>query len=471
MKWRLWSVLALIVLAGIVGCFPEKRVLWSPDGRWAAVVGGDGLYVCGEDGQLSPRVAESVKRVAWLPDSRHLLMARVVKIKTWPEMLPFVSDERRQRLEDAAEQTRGQVLAYEGDFDEFEPQGLDDLTDGEKGAMFLCLRDGHAEGLPEKLGEKWDDLKDAAIDGWSLQWAEWAERGARPGRVLVRSADEMLELCVSADGGAVAFVAPAPGGSGAGRLLVVPSDGTTPPRLVAEYVARGVDWSAEGQYLTYANTKGPYEKGALTLGEIARRAVRDEAGQLLEEFGKPEDLAGVVFQPELRVRCLKTGEILFAAMEVHLPCTAGDMPQRMSLFALEPEKHPVVVRVMPRGAEDEVADGVFLFEVSPDEKHVCIPGMSGEVSILTLATGKVWTLIDKEHAAGKLHTVPTWRSDDELCAAVPGAAGSERAEVARLRLDWSKPGSTTTVISRDWSDDVARDFLLPEKRGTQQTGD
>ena len=45
------GVLCMMVAAFLLGCVPE-RVVWSPDGTQAVVVGGDGLHLCDAAGKI-----------------------------------------------------------------------------------------------------------------------------------------------------------------------------------------------------------------------------------------------------------------------------------------------------------------------------------------------------------------------------------------------------------------------------------
>lgn len=466
MKRRFWFGL-LVLASALPGCFPEKRVVWSPDGRVAAVIGGDGLYLCGPDGRLSPRIVEDAVRVAWWPDSRQLLVVRKHAVSTWQNMLPFLSEAQRARIVEVGERIHIQALAFAGKSDDFEPQGLDELTDGEKAATLVYLRSLDDPRLAEKFGEKWTELEKAAVDAWSLQ-AVSVDRGrGQPGAVLFRTPNEIREPRVAPTGQAVACITSAADGkSGALQLLAVPIDGGA-PRAVAEHVAMFADWSADGRYLVYAHANGLVEKDAVALGAIARRAVADEAGRLLETFTDAEDLAGLLYQDETRVRCLKDGRILFSAVEVQLPATTGDLPQRGSLFVIDPGRQPVVARLMTRRADAEVADRIFLFDISPDEAHVCIPGNKGDVSLLTLATSKVWTPIQAFETPGGPPMAPAWRSADEL--ACPVLDAGQRWQVALLKLNWDERSLDKTILSTNWPPEAAS-FLLPDEKGAAPEG-
>ena len=451
------------ILASLAGCFPEKRVVWSPDGRWAAVVGGDGLYICDDTGKLSPRVAEDVHSVAWMPDSRRLLIVREGKVTAWDEIASYYDDKQQESLKAVAEAVRREALDYNGDLDKFKSPELEELNGGDKAAVLLYLRDKRGAELHEKYPEQWAKLSDMHIDVGILQMAELDGSGAKLGEVIARLPDGMFEPRVSPDGQTVAFVGAAPGAqNGEGRLYVASTEDGRPARVVDDYVAWHPDWSPDGRRIIYAHTNGLLDDGDdVKLGAIAECVVRSESGALMDSFLEPEDLAGTVFQPHTRVRCLKDGRILFPAVELSLPCTPGDMPEHVSLFSVDPQRQAVVTRLITRQTETKITDGVYFFEVSPDEKHVSIAESEGRISVLDLAGGEMWTVVADEPSDKDLYMVPSWRSANELCCAVPPAGDSELATVALLTLDWPNKTSSTKPLSADWPREVTNDFLAP----------
>lgn len=466
----------LIVMAGLIGtvglggCLPEKRVIWSPDGRWAAVRGADGLYLSDASGKLSARLIERVSAVAWLPDSTGLVLCKADPSRSWDELAGVVTEAQRAELERRAPALRAEILAYEGDWDAFKPSAVTGLTGGQTLALFTYVREKLGAGLAEKLGSKWDEFQKLSAAVYSLEIAALGSDGTlKPGRVLARALDAFDELRVAPTGKAVAYRGGAPGDEATRPLLAVPTDGSTVPRPVAEHTAMFPDWSVDGRYLVYAATRTPGgEDGKeLRLGVIARRQVCAADGRPLASPPEAEELAGIAFQNEVRVRCLRDGRVLFATLPVQLPCTSKDMPQRAGLFAVDPGRQPTVTALLPRQADEELPDVMFLFEVSPDEQHICVAGANGRIAVLTLTDGQVWNLVD-ENEVDHLRLPPAWRSADELCfAVVPGPAeAKQRAEIVLAKLDWSKRQAQRKVISADWPEAVVTDFLVEKEKAT-----
>lgn len=449
------------VAALVAGCV-EKRVHWSPDGRVAAVIGADGLYLCDPQGRLSPRVAENVARVEWFADAQRLLMVRRVECPTWESAAARLPAEQRERVAAAAGRTREELLAFEGSLEDYEPAAKAELTDGELVAAFVCLRDRYADELRPRVGEKWDELAKLRVTVHTLQVLAVRDGAGEPGAELLSGLDDVVNPRISPDGRHVAFVTAMSTATGdARRLMVLPIEGGAAPRTVADLVGSHADWSADGRYLVYAYASVPPPSGgdALRLGAVARRGVRDAGGALLAEFEKPEDLAGVVFDDLLKVRCLRDGRVLFSSGDFRLPATKKEMPERQTLFTVDLDAPATVARLLPAQSEAKLPSGASFFELNPAQTRLAVPGDDGSVAIVTLATGDVQSVRPEDAASDKLRTVPSWRTDDELCFAVGPGSSFSSAERAEIVL-WSPAGVRT--ISRDWPEAVVKDLLIPD---------
>ncbi|MBE3096475.1 MAG: hypothetical protein IMZ44_05020 [Planctomycetes bacterium] len=459
---RITLAVAVLLLASLVGCLPEEKVVWSPDGQRAAVIAPDGLYLCDGDGRLSPRVAEGVSAAAWLPDSKRLLVVRDTKepAKTWKDAAALVDEDLAKAVVARAQVLRQEILALKAPAEEFRPKGLEQVGVTELMLAAMYMRDNLAEGLPEKLGKGWDEVKQVEMAVLAIEVGEVSADAValRPvAKVLSGPAYPRL----SPNGRQVAYVTSGLLPKGQFTLMVMPLAGGQ-PRVVAEQVAAFVDWSADGRYLLFARTTGPApkEKGDLRLGTVSRTVVCDEKGGLLEKFPLPQDLAGLVFQDTLRVRGLRDGRILFAAAPIQLPSTTADMPTKAALFAVDPERPATLIRMLSRNAEADVPQGVNYFQLSPDQRHVLIPGPKG-VAVVTLATGEVVNaLAEKE---GDLTLQPVWRSPSEVCFAV--AKGSTFGSPNRPEVVlWS--AGHWRVLSKAWPDAMVNGML--QKPGDPQ---
>ena len=458
--------LALCVIAILAGCWPE-RVVWSPNGEHAAMLWGDGLYLCNGEGKLFRPLAGAWSTVAWLPDSLHCLAVTVVEARRWEQIEPLLSEERRKELIALAKAFRDEILtSYEGDLGRLKTiQGMEAQK---MSAIKIYLRDRDSDGLPEKLGDRWQEFLDAHCETSGVVLLNVTDEGFVPGPRVTASFESIMALRVSPNGEAFAYTEndewrKRPNSDAMRlRLFVAPTDGSSAPRLVAEPAGLYADWWPAGESLVYFTSPAGDDGDDLRLGTLTRRRVCDADGKLLAELGGTEDLAGLLFAPlNAKVRCLRDGRILFASMELNLPGTTRDMPERWSLFSVDPSRQATVTRVLPRQSENDLPEMVYLFEVSPDETRVAIVGDKGRVAVVTLATGEVQmvqSLEEKSEGPGlHFHTVPKWRSSDELCFAVP--AGSEHGSPDRAEIVLWSAEKGYRCISKDWPDAARKGFL------------
>ncbi len=470
MKKRIWMVMGLTVtVALLVGCI-EKRVDWSPDGRWATVIGHEGaLHISDGDGNLSKRIAPTVRRVAWFPDSRHFLALRDVEAKTWDEAATVLSPELTEKLIAAARRMSDELLAFEGDLDDFEPS-TETVSEAEMIAVALYVRDYLADTVREKLGEKWDEFQDMSAAIQTLQTVEVRNGSAQLGSIVFQTLEDVGHPRISPDGAYVAFtIQRKTDDDDERRLFVMPIEGDGEPVEVAGLAGQHLDWSPDGTSIVFTRANVPATDGneALRLGALSRRVVRDDSGELLEEFADIDDLAGIIFDDTLKLRVLADGRVLFAATEVRLPATAKEMPQRQSLFTVDLDGAATVARLLPRETESEIATNLGFFEVSPDGTRISVPTDNGRVAVVVLATGQVIHVQPHKDTQDKLRTVPTWRSNDELCFAVPAASEHGSPKRAEIVL-WST--RATRTISRSWPDSLVKGFLTLDESEQEEFG-
>ena len=69
----------------------------------------------------------------------------------------------------------------------------------------------------------------------------------------------------------------------------------------------------------------------------------------------------------------------------------------------------------------------------------------------------------------ELRTLPTWRSDDELCLNYGPAAdkSGKRSEIVLCKVNWQTKQVDRRVLSEDWSAPIARGFLVKDEQPPQ----
>lgn len=448
-----------LLLVSFAGCIPEKRVVWSHDGNTAAISTHKGLRFAAADGKLlDARLDCTAARAAWFPDNRRLAIALATEVEGWEQIAPIYSSQQVQDIEKAARAAKERVLAYDGDWNQFKLDADDVHSPGMNAAILFFLRDKLPEGLPEKLGGKWTDFRNANATIWSLQLFDFAADKLTPGKILRQSLDEMWMPAVSPRGEAIAYLAKGSEAQGDAVGLYVMSVRGGEPRLIHSNVAMGYDWSADGRSLVYLC--GPSDcrnDSAVTLGSVSTIRVASEDGSLLPTFTKQEDHVGVLFSQLFSVRALRDGRLMFSSVEFSLPATNRDMPQRWTLFVLDPRTPASVLRALPRDFTEPMEMTSALFQLSPDEKRVLIPGLKGRVYLYDFAGGET-RAIQTEDVNERAQIVPAWRNNDEFSFVRPvkSADGKDGGELTQWKAQAAQP------LGNDWPEDAREGWLTPQ---------
>jgi len=437
-------VLAVAALCLLMAGCVARRVAWSPDGTHAAVFAGDGLRLCGPDGALSETILPGEGLAEWFADSHRLAVMSETGKQSWQDLQKVLSPEERQRVVQGGKTVLDEFKAGRGLAEAF--KALTGLGDHEKDAVGVYLAEGGA--TKEQAGTNWEALQQQEASVVQIRVGMLAGGKLTLGPPLLNSLRKILDMRVSPAGTAIAFTAEGDKKDEL-QLWVVPTDGSAAPQLVAKNTAYCSDWSADGHALVYVCAlKGAASDDQICLASLTRRGVLNAAGQV-EIQTNAEDLAGLLFDANNKVRCLRDGRIIFAAADLRLPCTKLDMPEQPQLFALDPERQAAVIPLIPRSVQDSLPAKPGFYETSPDGKRIAILAEKGALAVLTLATGE----LDTVQAAGSEDTVsaPAWRSSGELCFI--SATNGQPAQVAL----WSN--GTTRVLSAAWPPEARKGFL------------
>jgi hypothetical protein len=445
----------------LTGCLPEKRIVWSPDGERAAVATPQGLYFIDAKGTvLPPRLPNTLARCDWFPDGKTLAVVHTQKVKRWNDIKGLFTPNEIDAITKHAEEARTLVLSYDGAWDDFDLDPQDHFSSGMEMATLLCMRDEHAKGVAEKLGEKWKELRDIDATIWVLQVFSISGDALAPGAILVRSLDEVRQPRVSPDAKSIAFIMSPPSSPKESVSLYVASANGSPPRIVADRVALDFSWSPDSRSLAYICCPAPRgeEKGMIQLGSLTTVNIADESGALLKEWTQRNDRVGILFNDVLGVRWLRDGRLLFSSVEVTLPATPRDMPQQWSLFVLDPRMPASVTRVLARDLEQPRDMALPLFELSPDESRVLLPGQKGRVSLYEFASGQETPIVAKDDAKGETRGLPSWRNNAEVTAVFPNPDEDPKGP-AQVML-WS--AGQSRPLSDTWPKEMKDGWLIKE---------
>ena len=470
--YRLISCITGGLLLLGTGCDLHDFIHWAPDGQHAFVQGNDGTWLVDSAGAI---LGPATDARAWLPDSHRVIAVRDVKPKTWDEYAQLIGTDNVDRVTEAADHMVNVIQGYHGTWSNFtESVSYKKWERVEVGETYngiwlfqsvtFYLRQTNPQAVAPILDAMSADEK-AKIDDLTPNVHEIIIRNVLPpeppaDQLLARFPFSILWASPSPTGKVIAFTAET---IGRPSLYVIPASAAGHATLVDEGVTEG-DWSADGQDLVYAKTTLPYEllsKG-VQLGTITSRQVCGSFGQMLAEFPPAKDLAGVLLsEHSTRVACLPDGRILFAAAPVHLPAITADMPGLLTVFALSSGATQSVVSVVPPADIEGLPNRADRFVLSPDKKKVAIPGNAGQVSILSLDTGKLVPLQETAvytNTQNSEQLIPSWRSANEVALAVP--AGDPSGSTNRVEVVLANLGGGKTAISRSWTTNIT-DLFLP----------
>jgi hypothetical protein len=440
-SWSVFAVAALCLL--MTGCV-ARRIVWSPDGAHAVVFAGDGLHLCGPDGALSEMILPGEGQADWFSDSHRLAVMTVTGKQSWEDLQKVLSPEERQRIVEGGKTVLDEFKAGRNLTDALNT--LTAVRDYEKDAVAAYLVE--RAGTKEQAGTNWDALRQKEASVVQIRIGTLEDGKLALGPPLINSLRGIVDIRVSPAGTAIAYTAEGDK-KDESQLLVIPTDGSAPPQLVAKDTAYCSDWSVDGHALLYVHAINEATTGdEICLGSLTRRGILNAAGKI-EIRTNADDLAGLLFDANNKVRCLSDGRIIFAAADIHLPCTSLDMPQQPQFFALDPERQAGVIPLIPRSVQSSLPGKMDFYETSPDGKRIAISGEKGAVVVLTLATG----VLDTVQAAGKKDTVsaPAWRSASELSYIF--TTNGQPAQVAL----WNH--GTNRVLSANWPPEARKGFL------------
>lgn len=409
-KYSLFGFVSAILLSG---CVPEQRIIWSPDGQQAMVLGRENnqqtLYLCDTNGSLSSKLFDNVHRAAWRPDSRGLILSRSQSMNNWPELESLLAEAEKNGIIKAA------AAFLEGYAQTGTLEHLEELIEAEnyRNAVKLYLRHHHAE-LFDKDAAK-EGKKHSSTHAFIIQTATVRGNTIEPGKIIAGSTMPVWEMRVSPQNLAVAYTCGEieDGTSPPPSLYIASLDDESPPKQIARNVSLFPDWSPDGQHIIYAVGNNHKYGKELQLGAITRCNVADENGQLRSGIPEREDLVGVIMNHLIRVRCTADGTIVFSALEINLPATANDMPEYMTLFKIDPSELPIVSRIIPRDVEYYFSSSSTFYELSPEGEYIAFLGRDDHttaVAALHLATGEI-----RHSDSTTDKNLPSWRSAKELC--------------------------------------------------------
>jgi hypothetical protein len=439
--------LALVTSAACLSlaCWTDPRVVWSPDGRLAAVVGGDGLHVTDAEGSLSPLLAADVSRAVWFADSQRLALVVRRQVPDFSSLAAALGPERTRTLAEAAEIIWQQAQAPAKPIDlgdriiALTGLGLPFADNSEDVATAIgwYLRDRYRDDMPQEFEE--EELDPITLN--VLVVAKLVDDRLEISAALYADLSLFVDIRPAPGGSAVAFVTTGAVGVGTGVLTthIASADGTGPTEIVATPTAGYPDWSPNGRSLWYVAALDDDDPES-DMGWLTEQTVLDADGRV-DLTDHPSWRVILKFSTEGRVRLLANGIVMFNARELHVPALLSDVPavDQDQLFAFDPE-HSTLKTLVATDQLERLPRSLAAFEPGPDRAHVLIGGDEGDVLLMSIPDGRVLAF-PTGFADRSDIPMPSWRQPGEFVYMRNTAFGIELV----LRR-----GETERVLSAGW---------------------
>ena len=434
------SLIATIILCLtlLTACKPEDRVIWSPDGKRAAVLASDGLRVSDDTGTISAPLLVDVQICRWLPDSIHTLVVSSKTTTSWEEIKNLYSKGERLKILHIAQSIwrAGSATKLTSLDQALVPDAL----------IYLRYKYG-VKALQTRLADK--RTNDYSIIVEILKILDLANKNPLSGAVLWRTTKTIDDVRVSPSGN-LAAVSVRDGL--AYKIIVIPLK-VGQPKIAVETLADFPDWSADGKSLFYISYPKVDENVHLSqlweskhpwVATLNRREIADANGMILPKFAPAKELAEVLAADSSRVRCLPDGSVVFHAKQCSFPSLKKTDPQ-VSLFKLRPDGQSLEPILASKGLPGDMMNA---FEPNQDGTKISVPGEHGEITVLDMASGTVTTL--EKGGDGDLKFIPQWRTNEELCYPARNRENVANGHHADVVLQSLSEPSRRINLSKNW---------------------
>ena len=447
MKKNCFSLILASFAALLSGCFEYKHIFWSPSGETAAVIGQkERLYFCDASGNLKGPLLENVWSVAWISDGE-CLVTWVEDFSDWNLLENALSPEERHLVKIRAEVRLKEMS------DGKRPDWTRELADA---AAKLFLRATQSEHLEKILpAADWEQIKTETVSFGFLQKYRWDGTVLSPGPVVARQHDGFFWETRIAPNKQAALVSIYQEGKDKSLQVALVSIGKpVPMNVLAEDGSIGVDWAPDGNSVAYIRALGKPEKSdEIQMGALTIREVR-YTPEAITVAPKAKELAALLFAAESKVRWLTNGLILFSSLEVQLPSTGRDMPQREQLFWVRDENSSVS-RAIPARYREELPQSLMSFEPSPDGRYISFARDDGAVGVFDFQSENLQMIqpAGEQPEEKRFSSVPVWRGPGELCFVQRyGNSNSPPGRIGELVLHNLNSGQRR-ILSKDWPEE------------------
>ncbi len=483
-KMRLGLAAFYIAAMFMVGCIPEDSLQWSEDGSIGLLKIDEALYIV--DGNSGELTEVSKSNVVLLPDISKdgslIAYSERVDCNNLSEGLKVLPAGQVKTVKYYAEQTRINILRsgglVKGEFP-FPDKGL--LTPHKYrnwAIRYLC--ENADSKILEILGKEGIE-KGKKMELGYFQVVVAPRENLSEKRVAAVNLFATMSTRLSPDGRSVAYLMHTQEGEVSNAfeevgLYIASLDSDIKAMHVDSRVTTCYDWREDGKAIAYisANSKDLLHEEPI-LGTLNEKIAADADGRLLAEpthvpeggtagthrcTGKNSELAGLIFNPWLKVEYGPGERLFFSCSRLTLPTSRRD-EARWSVFFYDPVT-ATVADVLPASVSDYTSEGVsmLMFSMSPDGEKVLLPIEKNRFLIYKFGDGSTVFPIEESEGFGEKDIaafLPEWKGNDEISCMVSEKSRfltkdkekpHKRKEIVILGAD----GEFRRILSENWPD-------------------
>ena len=441
----------LIVVAGMIagGCLPTEYSEWSDDGSVGIMKIEDTLWLVDDKGQRTTKIDEGDgDKIGLYPtiaeDGKMAAYVKAVKYAKLDDLLGALPAGQVNMVRQAAAEMKAEILRQGGLKDDWFPTmefgslGYGDTEQRDLVIRYLCehLDDQLRKMIPVELIEKsrQNEMHLYHLNVVSLKGGEIVNR-----KTVVRNLFPVWPPRISPDNkllGYLVFNHLIEKDALIFDLYVASLEEDIPAMLVEKKVSYGYSWSEDSRMLAYMVQE---DAGAAPIGTLQTTEMADGKGGLLAQLESKEDtergcvathlgtgteseLAGIFFNPLMKVEYGPGGRIFFSSGELTAPMSKIDDELRMSIFCYDPVIK-TVTDVLPHKVSSQLGDSIGLFDISPDQKKILLPRERHSFLVYEFGSSYASEALGEEDRfspGGKeeWRMAPAWRGNEEICCLV-----------------------------------------------------
>jgi hypothetical protein len=467
----------------LVGCIPEDSLQWSKDGSRGLLRKGEELYlVDGESGELTKVATDIMPWPDISDDGKLVACCQGVRCSNISEGLKMLPAGQVKMIKYYAELTKKNILDAGGLTDgkfPFPEEGLLLPHDYRNWSIqYLCANAD--EELLEVLGEEGINKgKEQAFGYFRIIVCSAVEPNKV--RVVANSVFGVMGIKFSPNNKFLAYLMHTQEGEVSNSfeeygLYVASLEGEANMVRVNHPVTLGFDWRPDSKAVAYIKARSKnLRHDDFVVCTLEESIVADANDNLLVKSiesgekgaagphqctGENSELAGLIFNPWLKVVYGRGERLFFSGTHLSVPTSTKD-EARWSLFCYDPIT-ATVTDVLGAGVSNYTGEslGTSQFGLSPDGKKVLLPMSNNRFLIYRFSDGSAVFPIEEDEGFGEENIsalLSAWKGNDEISCVVSEESHflkkeddekHHRKEIVILGAD----GNLRRILSENWPD-------------------